>query len=469
MADINGKNTLKHKMHVMQAEAASISVAIHVLFIVLAGSIVAVRWINKEAAEFAGENIDRPKLERRQLQMPVKVKNMQKKSRRPQVKTRMSAAAKTSFELPNMSSMGLGLNGFGDDYDGGAGRRDLSGLGGAGSLGFGISGVNFFGIKSKGEKLLFIVDASKDMLLDKKGGYYTYQYVKDKIREMVDGMKAATLFNVMVYDNKGNTSSVYMFQQQMVPATEANRDALKKWFDPINKNPRSVGEVKKLANYQPRFEYDSLVGPDAMEWAGAVQAAMEQTPDNIFILSSEWGQHVIPKEKRETMFNIDYDDQKEWLASQGWNEERLKEHKRQSDAIRDKTKKALEKENKRRAAQGLPPKFIHHWHSYAKELGWEWPKNPPQMHERWHFNEDEIMEHLKAVSLFNYKPKKLRNPLVHFVYLVASDYQTHANEKEAENVSRLRSVTKAFRGRFEFLHGAKTMENLLALNAGLEE
>ncbi|MCF7849947.1 MAG: hypothetical protein K9M45_13930, partial [Kiritimatiellales bacterium] len=109
MSEHKKPNTLKHKMHVMQAEAASISVAIHVAFILLAGSIVAVRWINKEAAEFAGENIDRPKLERCHLQMPVKVKNMQKKSRRPQVKTRMATAAQNAFQLPDMMS-GKGLD-----------------------------------------------------------------------------------------------------------------------------------------------------------------------------------------------------------------------------------------------------------------------------------------------------------------------------------------------------------------------
>jgi hypothetical protein len=468
LEEMDSVQRLKHHMHVMQAEAASISVAIHVLFILLAGSIVAVRWINKEAAEFQGDNIERPKLERRQLQMPVKVKNLQKKSRRPKVKTRMATVTKSAFDLPNMKGMGLDMSGFGDDYGGGAGGRDLSGLGGAGSLGFGISGVNFFGIKSKGEKLLFIVDASKDMLLDKKGGYYTYQYVKDRIWEMVSGMKAATLFNVMVYDNRGNKAAVYMFKPQMVPASEANRDALKVWFDPINKNPSSVGAVKKLANYQQRYEYETVIGPDAQEWLGTVQAAMEQRPDNIFILSSEWGRHHIPTEKREEMFSIDYDDKKEWLASQGWSEERLKEHKRQNEAVRDKTKKMLARENAKRAAKGLPPKFIRHWRSYARELGLEWPKDPPNMSPRHHYNEEEIMDHLKMVATFNYKPKKLRFPLIHFVYLVPSDYKAHGEEKEIRNVTQIRDVTKKFRGRFEFLRGAKTMENLLALNEGLE-
>ncbi|MCF7849353.1 MAG: hypothetical protein K9M45_10915 [Kiritimatiellales bacterium] len=469
MKDKQPPKTLKHRMQIMQAEAASISVAIHVAFILLAGSIVAVRWINKEAAEFAGENIDRPKLERRQLQMPVKVKNMQKKSRRPQVKTRMSTASQTAFELPDMTKgKGMDSAGFGDDYgSAGAGKRDLSGLGAAGSLGFGVSGVNFFGVKSSGEKLMFVIDASNDMLLDSKGGFYTYQYVKDRLFEMVSGMKAATLFNVIVFDGRNKNGWVYMFKPQMVPATEANRDALKAWFDPINKTPASVGALKKQANYKPNREYDSVYAKEPRDWALGATAAMEQTPDNIFILGSGWNRQEISQKRQEEMFHPGKT-REQWLKSEGWSMEQAEKADAEYDAQREKAKKMLEVENKARAEKGLPKKFIHNWFTYMKELDWEIPQQAPRP--RNHYEYDEVMDHVKAVATFNYKPKDLAPPKIHYVFLVPSNYKVNSgDEAEVERVQNLKKMTATFKGRFEYLRGAKTMENLLNLNPLLIE
>ncbi|MCF7849352.1 MAG: hypothetical protein K9M45_10910 [Kiritimatiellales bacterium] len=469
MTDKNQPKTLKHRMHVMQAEAASISVAIHVAFILLAGSIVAVRWINKEAAEFAGENIDRPKLERRQLQMPVKVKNMQKKSRRPQVKTRMATASQTAFQLPDMTKgKGLDSAGFGDDYgSAGAGRRDLSGLGAAGSLGFGVSGVNFFGVKSSGEKLMFVIDASKDMLLDEKGAFYTYQYVKDRLFEMVSGMKAATLFNVMVFDGLNKDGWVHMFKPQMVPATEANRDALKAWFDPINKTPASVGALKKQANYKPNRQYDSVYAKEPRDWTLGATAAMEQTPDNIFILGSGWNLQHISYERQQEMFHPGKT-REQWLKSEGWSTTQAEEAEANYMAMVDKAKKMLEQENKARAEKGIPKKFIHNWHRYMIEMDWEIPQRAPRPRQR--YNYDEIMDHVKAVVQFNYLPKKLSPPKVHFVFLVPSNYKVNSGtEDDVERVQNIKKMTATFKGRFEYLRGAKSMENLLKLNPLLIE
>ncbi|HKL22531.1 MAG TPA: hypothetical protein VJ904_12045, partial [Tichowtungia sp.] len=122
-------DVLKKKTVVASSEAAAISIIIHVLLIIFAGSVVAVRYYLKPDAAFEGENIDRPKLERRQLQMPTKVKNLQKKSSRPKVTSRMAVPTKQSFSLPDMSNMDLGFDR--------SGNRGVGGMGMAGGLGFG--------------------------------------------------------------------------------------------------------------------------------------------------------------------------------------------------------------------------------------------------------------------------------------------------------------------------------------------
>ncbi|MCF7849351.1 MAG: hypothetical protein K9M45_10905 [Kiritimatiellales bacterium] len=471
------KTTLKHRMHVMQAEAASISIAIHLLFILLAGSIVAVRWINKEAAEFAGDHVDRPKLERRQLQMPVKVKNMQKKSRRPQVKTRMSTAAKTAFRVPDMmKARGLDDSvSFNEDYDTSTGTRDLSGLGAAGNLGFGISGVNFFGIKSSGEKLVFIVEDSKRMLEDKKGGFTTYKYVKKRLHEMVDGMKAATLFNVMLYDSDRNRHFVKMFSQKLIAATDANRDELNKWFVPINNDPKSTGHTRKEKNYTPRTEYDSFIGTDTKWWLTPVQAAMEQGADTIFILGSGWGSHELSDKRRLKLYGDSRENEHKWLISHGWTDERIKQRDADYKAVMDRAKKMLGKENEARKAKGLPPKFVRHMHEYARELGMQIPEAPPsspaRQKARRPYTFDNVTDHIKAAYTYNYIPKKMPRPQIHFVYLIPSDYKagTTGGGGEIERVKYLRVMTRDYRGRFEYLRGSKTMKNLLKYNPALLE
>jgi len=217
--DVSG--SLKKKAAVCSAEAAAISIAIHVLIIVFAGSIVAYEYIKRQDAAFEGKNVNRPKLERRQLQMPVKVQNLQKKSRRPKVSSRMTSASKSALALPDMSALGMGLGKDGDAFgaagagaDGGA-ERELSSMGAAGSLGFGISKVNFFGAKSKGEKIVFIVDTTKEMVTDEKGGYYTYKFAKDRIRQLVDKMRAATLFNVILYGGTHTPIVTAQFSEQL--------------------------------------------------------------------------------------------------------------------------------------------------------------------------------------------------------------------------------------------------------------
>lgn len=365
-------SALKGKALVCSTEAAAISIGIHVLLILLAGSIVAIRYVQKHEAALSGENIARPKLERRQLQMPVKVQNLQKKSSRPKVTSRMASVSKSSFSLPDM----MGLDNIGGGFDRSGGERTLSSMGAAGSLGFGISGVNFFGAKSKGEKMVFIVDAGKNMVLDSKGGFYTYQFAKDRINRMIDNMRSATLFNVIVFTQK----EIRMFRSNLVPANPANKKALKKWFEPVNKSTAVMGNIKDLSgDYRPAHTYEGspLEGERGLEsWFGPVQAAMEQKADNIFILTDGWGYHPIATAdilRLNGLVSV-----KAWLESLGWNAERIAAHEKEEAQLRVKAQKILDQENAEREKAGKPRKFIKNWNNYIhSELKFPKTDGPP--------------------------------------------------------------------------------------------
>lgn len=455
--------SLKKKTMVCSTEAAAISIGIHVLLILFAGSIVAIKYVQKREAAFAGENINRPKLERRQLQMPVKVQNLQKKSSRPKVTSRMASASQSSFALPDITGLGdVGAVGF--DRAGAGGQRDLKSMGAAGSLGFGISGINFFGAKSKGEKLVFVVEAAQEMVEDSKGGYFTYQFVKDRLYQMIEGMNSATLFNVMVYSG----SRTVMFRPQMIPATPENKAALKAWLVPLNATSDSTGDIKGMGTeYIPVVQYDSVVQTEAALWLKPVQAAMEQHADNIFILCSGWGLHGISVARRAEMFGLDASQEEAWLTSKGWPPDRVQRSKDKMAELRAKAEKILSEENAARAKKGLPPKIISGtgwWNYMFTELKLTPPEMPPGMVgelARYCYEVDEIIGHMDAAYEYNYIPQKLDKPKVHVVELIAADEEPSDQE---DKLIFLKKIAQSFRGRFEFLRGAKTMELLIKYN-----
>lgn len=460
--------TLKKKTMVCSTEAAAISIVFHVLIIVFAGSIVAIEYAKSKNNQLSSSNIRRPKLERRQLQMPVKVTNLQKKSRKPKISSRMASASKSKFALPDMTGLGdLGALGF---DRGGAGGRSLSSMGSAGSLGFGMSGINFFGARSKGEKMVFVLDAEKTMVEDEKGGYYTYKYAKDRILEMIDGMRSATLFNMMVY----NYSQTVVFRPTLVPATPENKSALKGWMANLNSTPANVGQILDMGGeYIPSHEYESDIETEATSWLRSVQVAMEQKADNVFILGAGWGRHEISKEHQASLFELDLDKEEEWRTKNGWPPERVEKFMEKKQELYDQAHVIFDKENEAREAKGLPPRIIASggWWSYmVDECHFTMPTHPPHMITQWSYDVGQIIEHMDAVYEYNYIPVKLKKPRVHFVKLIAEDANEGGeNINEAQTLASLRKITREFKGKFEFLRGAKTMEDLIKYNPDITE
>ena len=461
-------NSLKGKALVCSTEAAAISVGIHVLLIIFAGSIVAMKYVQKRDAAFAGENIARPKLERRELQMPVKVQNLQKKSRRPKVTSRMASVSQASFALPDM----LGMGDIGGGFDRSGGGRSLSSMGAAGSLGFGIAPINFFGAKSQGEKIVFIVDAGKGMMEPHKGGYFTFQYAKDRLGKMIDRMSSATLFNAMAYDN----NETVMFRSKLVPANPANRAALKKWIAPLNADANNVDNLDDLpGRYDAPKDYDNDRIKTPYAWIRPVQAAMEQKADNIFVLCSGYGSQKADDDVLLEMYG--FESEAEWQLSQGWDAERLANVKRHNDGLIADAKKLVEEKNKELRAAGKPPLIIQNWSAHvASTLGWDWLHSPSLVTKDHPYGVDGewIIDYLEGVYEYNYLPDKLKKPAVHVVKLIASDGSGVDDyggdgDRYTFRYTQLKKIPKAFRGEMELLRGADSIDDLLRSNKSLTE
>jgi hypothetical protein len=437
---------LKRKVLTCSAEAMLVSLGIHLLLFFFAGSTVLWSVVSKQAVAFKGEKIERSRLEQRSEPLPVNIEQLQKKVPQPKMSSRVVSASAGPVTIPPMAPPEMGFKLAGKVTE----LKALSSSSMPGNLEIGISGVNFFGARSKGEKIVFILDASKQMMEDAKGGYNTYKFAKDKVHFLVDAMPAATLFNVMVYSD----SSVDMFRPQLVPATEANRNALKAWLTPINSDPYNVGKV--ASKYTAPVSYQSNIGSGARFWLKAVQASMEQTADTVFVMCASFGRYSAstPRSSGDRATAVEPDPKQ------------MEDYRAKVAAVNAKAQKTFAAENVARAERGLPPKIVYDWNNYmTQELRLVMPTRPSSPGGGGGGGggvamtpEELVQDHLDAVWSYQYTARELPAPRLNFVYLIAKDAST---QREYEDISALRHIADAFRGDFEFLRGSKTMRNLI--------
>jgi len=428
---------LKRRMVLCSFEAAALSILIHLLLIVFAGTTVFMSVSIKDSIWFKGEKVKRTQLEKR-AEIPVLIKQMLRKGPRPLMVKQVVRPAENRVRIPVPPPIDTGFNLIGMSFN----RESLSKIPLPGRLDMGVSKINFFGTRAKGEKIIFILDASKQMMEDSKGGYTTYKYAKDKVYQLVNSMPSATLINVMVYSGP----NIDMFKPQVVPATPDNRAALKEWLEPINGDPYNVGRV--FRTYRPETEYDSLLEGRVQYWLQAVQAAMEQRADSIFVLCGGMGRYTLPGEGSGG-------------GGSGPDPEEMAEYRAKRKAVDEKARRMLEKENQAREKRGLPPKIIYSWYNYVTDdLRLDYPSPPSRQRSSGSVSppsEELVLDHMAEVCIRQYSPHKLKEPTVNFVYLMARDGVAY---KEYRSVTALRKIAREYRGDFKFIYGAKTMHNL---------
>ena len=420
-------------------EAALLSLALHAALFFFAGSAVFWRADIKLAVVFRGENVERIQLEKVEPP-PVNIQKMKRQNLKLlMVKRTVSSADRSrTFRLPLPPPPKF-------ERTSEVARQDLSSFSMPGRLNMGVSSINFFGARSKGEKIVFILDASKQMMEDVKGGFATYRFAKEEVHKMVDAMPSATLFNVMVYNGR----NIDLFRPKMAPATPENRAALKEWIEPINSDPYNVGRIR--SEYSPPGIYQSWLGSGVRHWVQAVQAAMEQAADTIFVLCGAVGTYPVPSGGGGEIL-------------EGPDPEAMREYREKYAKVQAKAREIFERENAARAEKGLPPKIVHDWTRYIiDELRLTLPDRPaarrsggsPQQRQRTQMTL--VIDHLEAVCSERYFAKDLKAPTIHFVYLIARDAGRFA---EYDNIMTLRRVAGEYRGDLETLRGSKTMHNL---------
>jgi hypothetical protein len=171
-----------------KSSAMLVSLVLHAILIVLAASFVAVKVYQNESTQFKVPKILRPKAPLKKPQVPVKIK---KRRPKPKMRQRITVKSRSNQKMPDIKmpeivGVRTGIGAMGGD-----------GLG-ASSVGFTMPEINVFGIKSRGEKIFFILDSSGRMMEDEIGGMSAYRIIKEELIRILRTLPPTTLFNVPI-------------------------------------------------------------------------------------------------------------------------------------------------------------------------------------------------------------------------------------------------------------------------------
>jgi hypothetical protein len=428
-----------------KSSAALVSLGIHALLIVVALSFVAVTVIQKEEKAFEAKQVNRPKMTLKKLQVPVNIKK--KNVQKPKLRKRIVVQPKMNQSMPDIKMPEI------SGVKGGMGGGVAGGLGGAGGLGFSMPEIEVFGIKGKGEKVFIILDSSPEMMYDEMGGIAAYTIIKNELVKIIEGLPSTALFNVAVYDS-GRT---FMLFPKLVSANSSNVSKAESWLKPLNGVRPGMGANdwggSTLGPGGMECMDDFLIGKFERQelWYRPAMLAMKQQADAVFLLTSWWGHQRILKGDRDT----------DWYngsAGRRWNESY------------EKAKLMLDEENKKRVANGQPPRVIRRdnaWdmnHAYFPDI-----ERPPEP-EFYYHKPNEFVEGFIQVRE-QYKPqdaqlkrglsnKKKTASEVSFNVVRFTKVDAEWNEfRDGRTEENFQKLTGLFKGQYRTIAGLEAIKS----------
>jgi len=382
----------------------SVSAAIHAAIFALLGGVVLFKVLERPPAQFKPPPPVPPsaKIEPRKLEFKVKMQEQQRRGGRPTVSPRITANGISSISLPEIKADIQPIKervqaSFKSTGVGGTGSGVGSGTGGGGGLGLGMSTINMFGVTATAERIAILVDLSPSMVEDEKGGVDGYTALKGEIAKVISGLSPGSFFNVIFF-----AKNVDVFKSELVIASNENKQAAVDFLKIYYTNRDTPTVTGLTGNYHPKKELPSPGGPTRTDLA--IAAAFEFGADGIFLISD--GNHWIHTP---------------WEP--GEKEKAEKENEANAKQI-EARKEADEKEDKKRAKRGLPPKVVE---------GRGYKRGPGR------YNDKDVIAFLQQCSDEEYKPKNKPAPRVYcFGYATTPKEETF-----------MQTVSQKFKGRFK--------------------
>lgn len=263
-----------------------ISAAVHVLAGVIFASWKIYRYSQPPEATFTSPP-PAAKVPPADLAYRVQMQQLQQQSTRPPSQTAGQADSLLNQSLEQLDSPGgafgtSALNGTPVVAGAGGLGGGLGRIGGSGQqLEFGVSAVDFFGIKKQGERVVFIVDAGASMVEPERGDLPGYDRVKQELAGMVERLSPGTFFNIIVFSRH-----IDLYAPRMVVATADNTSQVAEWIAPYWR--LNDGKIEQRGtfrkNYEPQMpDWNGAGGSSRMDLAFA--AALELRADLIFMIT----------------------------------------------------------------------------------------------------------------------------------------------------------------------------------------
>jgi hypothetical protein len=424
-----------------KSSAAVISLGVHAVLLVLALSFVAVTVITKEDLTFDQVKIRRPKVPLKKLQVPVNIKK--KKTQKPKLRKRIIVQPKLNQKMPDIKMPEI------TGVKGGMGSAG-DGIGGGGGLGFSMPEMSLFGIKSRGEKVFIILDASAFMMVDAMGGIPAYTIIKSELVRILEGLNSTVVFNIAVFGG----GDVALFPN-MVPATSANVAKVDVWLKPLNAVKKGMGDKdygpRTLGPGGVRVSGDFKVKPlqnTPGEWARPTLLSMKQQADVVFVLTCRWG----------TLHYKTGSKDRDWDES---DQQRYKENVA-------KARQLFKKENDRRRGKGQPPRVIARGDRGLVRAYIPSARTPPSGTTHAKYTPDQLVEAfantrkkwksktLTSSGLGKKKKDKYTINVIHFV-------KANGGSTEEPKLKRIASET---RGDYRKIKGMAAIQSFVAGESG---
>ena len=433
----------KNKINPLLMKVIVVSVVLHVIGAVIAGSITFINYIKNDTKfeEPPPEQVEEPPPEVKVDIMPEQPKQ-QFEQKLTMPSTSNISIDKLDFSLPDMDqsfTVSAAVGGSGGSM-----------LGTVGSIGMGLSTVDIFGLKSKAERFLVLIDANRRMVADNKGGLNSYQIIKNEVANVVKKFSPGTLFNVILFDR----NKVLYFRPKLIAASTEVYNELVDWIAPINADPMTIG----LEGNQQAVPIDLKILPKELvhqalpniQWDGnqiglVTQLALEQNADAIFILT---GYHRGFEELRRPMNKTEA---KEWEREKNSPsyQNKLKKHVEEIPEMTKQIKEKLAEINEERASRGQPPRILKdpsNIYKSAAELGLEWKNKHPGDAPSFVIEPKEIEDYFEKVIGACYQ---YQEPSVNVILFLAGD-----EEFSDEWKKQLRKYVRFFNGDERIVRGA---------------
>ena len=442
----------KRKLNPLLLNVLIISGVAHVIALLVLGGITVVKYIIPNDSDFeeppAIEEVEPPK------EVKVEIKQQPKPDNQPMNNLRMRpvaniAIANVDVDLPNMEesfTVSAGLGGGGSGLLGGT----------RGSLGMGMSDVSVFGLKTRAERILFVIDVNRQMVTDAKGGLNSFKVIKNEITDMVGNLSAGTLFNVMLMDR----SQGAFFKTQLVPSGSEVHQELITWLAPINSNANNVGleRTARAAKLPTKYLTSDYVQQEIVanffnrrgnETAWQTQTALEQGVDAIFFVT---GYHKGFEEIRRRLTDKEEADWQAHIAKPAYVKQ-LAAHETEKPQMEQRVRAKLNQINQERTGNGQPPRVLdqrHGVYSNATELKLKWNTPHPGWRPLYSIPNRDVEKFFKQLVEEVYSSKGAKEPSINVVLLLAEDEELKKDEE-----STLKKYIRFFSGKHRIIRGLK--------------